>query len=289
MIGLSICIPVYNFNCLPSIKTLCKQIDSLSINAEILVIDDSSNINLETLANFKHTHYKYQKLEANIGRSKIRNLLGLTAKFSHLLFIDGDSGIPKNYLQNYVTSVKQNLNSVICGGRVHKLIKNSKICLRYNYGLQYEDIKASKRILSAHCAFMSNNFVIPKKIFRDIPFNETLSKYGHEDTFFGFELAKHKVEVIHIDNPVTHLELETNSIFIEKTKQAIKNLIYLNNKYPGFGKHTKLLRIANTYKFTKKLAPYLSEKFELLAVKTNNALSFQLFKLFYIISKNKQE
>lgn len=286
MTGLSICIPIYNFNCIAAIKRLCKQIENLKINAEVLVINDCSQLNLEELANFSHDCYRYEKLNKNVGRSKIRNLLGLKAKFSHLLFIDGDSGIPENYLQTYTASIPGNLNSVICGGRVHKLLKNSKASLRYNYGVQFEDIKALKRTQNSQATFMSNNFVISKKILEDIPFNETLNKYGHEDTFFGFELAKHNIDITHINNPVVHLELETNTVFVAKTKQAIKNLIFLNNRYPDFGKNNKLIKTASKYKFTKQLAPYLANLFETLSVKTNNARSFQVFKLFYFIAIN---
>lgn len=289
MIGLSICIPVYNFNCIASIKVLCEQIENLDINAEVLVIDDASKVQLTELMNFSNQYYFYEKLNNNLGRSKIRNLLGENANFNHILFIDGDSGIPKNFIKTYIQYIKKHPNSVVCGGRIHKLFSNSKKGLRYHYGIRYEDTKASDRQIKSYNAFMTNNFIVPKQILKDIPFNEELNQYGHEDTFFGFELEKNKIPILHIDNPVIHLELESNHEFIKKTKLAIKNLVFLKNRYPKFVEYVKLFKASSQLKFLKVIAPFLSKTFEFVSKKTSNAFSFQLFKLFYIISINHQK
>ncbi|WAC03341.1 glycosyltransferase [Lacinutrix neustonica] len=90
MEGLSVCIPVYNFNCIATVIDLCKQIESLSIPAEVLVIDDASPVELNAIAHFKHALYSYEKLNKNVGRAKIRNLLAKKATYYHVLFLDGD-------------------------------------------------------------------------------------------------------------------------------------------------------------------------------------------------------
>ncbi|MGB5419653.1 glycosyltransferase family 2 protein [Algibacter sp.] len=289
MIGLSICIPVHNFNCIESVKALCEQIENLTTKAEIIVIDDASSIALNELENFDNPNYSFEKLSKNLGRAKIRNLLGKKAKFSHLLFIDGDSGIPENFLKTYIETIKKHPEAVICGGRLHKLIANSKKCLRYHYGVKYEDSKALDRQKEPYNGFMTNNFIVTKNILVRIPFNETINTYGHEDTFFGFELETNGISIIHIDNPVTHLELESNNIFIKKTKQAIENLVFLKNQYPSFNSHSTLLKKANRFYFLKPIAPILSKGFAFLANTTQSVYSFQVFKLFYMISINNQK
>jgi len=293
MIGLSICIPIYNYNCIDSIKILCKQITNLHFNAEILVIDDASNIILDELVNYQNQLYTYEKLTNNIGRSKIRNLLVEKSKFDYILFLDGDSGIPENFIEDYVLSIKEHPNSIICGGRIHKSGLNRGNKLRYNYGIKFEDTKPSIRNKKPYYSFMTNNFVSPKAIMQQIPFNEELIKYGHEDTFFGYELKENNIEIIHIDNTVIHLDLDTNQKFIEKTKHSIENLILLKKKYPEFIEYSKLLTMINNFKILKikpikKVSKYFSKIFELFAKQTGNTYSFQLFKLFYTISIDKQ-
>ena len=139
---------------------------------------------------------------------------------------------------------------------------------------------------------MTNNFISPKAIMKKIPFNEELIKYGHEDTFFGYELKKNYIKIIHINNPVIHLNLETNLKFIEKTKHSIENLILLKTKYPEFIEYSKLLTIINSFRMlrikpVKKVSIFFSKIFELIAKHSGNSYGFQLFKLFYAISINK--
>jgi len=292
MKGLSICIPIYNYNCIDSIKTLCKQINNLHLNAEILVIDDASNIILDELSNYQNQFYTYEKLTNNIGRSKIRNLLVEKSKFDYILFLDGDSGILENFIKNYLLSIKKHPNSIICGGRVHKLDLKRTNSLRYNYGIKFEDTKPSIRNKKQYYSFMTNNFISPKAILKKIPFNEELIKYGHEDTFFGYELKENNVEIIHIDNTVIHLDLDTNKKFIEKTKHSIENLSLLKTKYPEFIEYSKLLSMINSFRIlrikpVKKISIYFSKIFELTAKHSGSTYSFQLFKLFYTISFSK--
>ena len=294
MKSLSICIPIYNFNCIESIKILCKQISSLKLDAEILVTDDASDVKLNELSNFNNPFYTYEKLSKNIGRSKIRNLLVEKSKFDYILFLDGDSGIPENFIKNYLQNIENNPNSVICGGRIHqKLLKNTGR-LRYNYGVKFEDTKFSVRNEKPYFCFTTNNFTSPKAILKNTPFNEELTKYGQEDTFFGYELKNNYVNIIHIDNPVIHLNLESNLKFIEKTKQSIENLILLKTKYPEFIEFSKLLTTINNYKVfrlkpIKNIAAIFSNLFEFITKHTSNIYSFQLFKFFYIISLNREE
>lgn len=292
MKSLSICIPIYNFNCIESIKILCKQISSLKLDAEILVIDDASDVKLNELSNFKNPFYTYEKLSKNIGRSKIRNLLIEKSKFDYILFLDGDSGIPENFIKNYLLNIESNPNSVIRGGRIHKSEYKNVGRLRYNYGVKFEDTKFSVRNEKPYFCFTTNNFTSPKAILKKIPFNEELTKYGQEDTFFGYELKKNHVKIIHIDNPVIHLNLESNLKFIEKTKQSIENLILLKTKYPEFIEFSKLLTTINTYKVfrlkpIKNIASILSKFFEFITKHSSNAYCFQMFKLFYTISLNR--
>jgi len=292
MKGLSICIPIYNFNCIDSVKELCIQIQNSTLKAEIIVIDDASTKEFKDLKDFENQFYTYKKLSNNIGRSKIRNLLAEKSKFDFLLFLDGDSGIPKSFIENYISNIKIHLNSIICGGTIYKQPTSKKNSLRYNYGVKYEDIKSSVRDKKPYHSFTTNNFIAPKHVLEKIPFNEKIVKYGHEDTFFGYELNLNNIKIIHIDNPVIHLDVDTNIEYIQKTKHSIENLFLLETKYPKFSEFSKLLTLIKKYRVLrlkpiKGFSNIFSKVFEIISIKTNNAYSFQLFKLFYTISLNK--
>ena len=57
--------------------------------------------------------------------------------------------------------------------------------------------------------------LIPKKIFLAIKFDESITKYGHEDTLLGIMLEKEKKEIFHINNPLYHNGIENNIIFLQ--------------------------------------------------------------------------
>jgi len=185
---ISVCIPVKDFDITPLLNTLSKQ--AKEINAEIIVIDDASAIlkekNRETAE--KLDNVKYIELEKNIGRSKIRNLFLKYANFDYLLFLDCDSIVssPK-FLKKYAEIIEKEKPEVVCGGRIYgEKPKAKENQLRWKYSIKYETKPAHIRELTPSESFMTNNFLIRKDILDKIRFNEDLTKYGHEDTLFGF-------------------------------------------------------------------------------------------------------
>jgi hypothetical protein len=93
---------------------------------------------------------------------------------------------------------------------------------------------------------MTNNFLIPKTVFQDIRFEERIRHYGHEDTLFGMELQRRGISVLHLDNPLEHIGLETAEVFLQKTVQAVQNLVWL--RVQGFPVETRLLGAADVLK-----------------------------------------
>jgi hypothetical protein len=289
MNGFSICIPVYNFNCLESVKSLCKQIQTLDVSAEVLAVDDASDLEFYDLANYENKNYNYERLEHNLGRSKIRNYLAQKSKYSHILFIDGDSGIQDNFLNSYLVALTKNRNAIIYGGTIQPEKSNKTKGLRNNYSAHFEFKPPSKRNEKPYLNFRTNNFVVPKEVILKTPFNENLNKYGHEDTFFAYEMRQKNIKVVHIDNPVIHFDNGSNSDFIQKTKESIENLVLIYKEHPEFIEYNELLKFVKTkqilnYKVSKKVSNVFSKVFETLARNTNNTYFFQAFKLFYITS-----
>jgi hypothetical protein len=92
-------------------------------------------------------------------------------------------------------------------------------------------------------------FAIKKKIFEKIKFNENLAGYGYEDSVFGYELQKNNIPLQHIDNPVIHLNLEANEVFIKKSELALQNLL---NFYESGAIDGETVKILKTYLKLKK-------------------------------------
>ncbi|MCF6356226.1 MAG: glycosyltransferase [Draconibacterium sp.] len=230
---LSINIPVYNIEVGNLVLQLINQAKNLGISYEIRVYDDCSDFDYKKRNRIisKYSNVIYLELEKNLGRSAIRNKMGIDSKFDYLLFIDADSKIVKDdYLEMFLNNIKP--NRVLCGGTAYqkeKPIESEKL-LRWVYGINREAVSAEIRNSKKGFIITSNNFLIEKKLFQKIHFREEINKYGHEDTLLGYDLFMGGIEIFHIDNPVEHTGLESSEQFVEKTKMALKSLYQITNE-----------------------------------------------------------
>ncbi|EIA08982.1 glycosyltransferase family 2 protein [Flavobacterium frigoris] len=247
---LSVLIPIYNYNAHPLVQEFHKQCTECGIDFEIICVDDAStqfkshNNSISSLSNCSFT-----VLPQNIGRSKIRNLLAAKSNFEWLLFIDCDSIILN---ENYITKYILNLEGfdILYGGRLHpeKCPSNSQQ-LRWKYGRLIEDQTASNRKQRPFKSLLFNNTLIKKNCFDQVKFNEEICTYGHEDSLLSYQLSTFKFKVNHIENPLQHTNIDTNEVFLNKTKDALENLL---NLYRLNQIDIKFIRMVKLYHFLNK-------------------------------------
>ncbi len=285
-IGLSILIPVYNWNVDAFVKALHKQAEKLDISFEILVYDDCSSQQFSAnYSELRGVTYKY--LEKNIGRSRIRNLLAKDAIYERLLFLDGDS-FPQNdeflsaYWNTYVNS-----KTILCGGTAYKdLSKNESPLLRWTYGKSREENAKNKK------GFASNNFMMDKQTFMDIRFNERIKGYGHEDTLFGIECKKRNLSFQKCLAPLLHLGLESDDLFIRKSEEGVKNLkkLYVEGKIGSAD--SKLIEFHEKLKLKSILHILLTPFVPIIrtmVITKHNLKAFDVLKWYWFASKVRSE
>jgi glycosyltransferase involved in cell wall biosynthesis len=232
---LSILIPVYAYDVEALVHTLHQQASKLSQAWEIRLLDDASptqwQVKNRRLAQLSGVHY--QELPENVGRAKIRNLLCQQARYEYLLFLDSDSGVDHpHFLANYLAQLTP--NRVLCGGRSYlPQPPKAPFYLHWWYGTQREVRPASIRRQHPYAGFMTNNFVVSKEVMLSIPFDETVTTYGHEDTLFGFQLQAAGIDIQHLDNPVLHIGLDEAANWLNKQRIAIQNLYRLHRQNPA--------------------------------------------------------
>jgi len=227
---LSILIPIYNFDCTTLVENLLIKINE-SVEYEIICIDDcstESNPGLENLATKKNV--VLIKLETNLGRSSIRNLLVEKSKYPWLLFLDADIlPVQSTFIENYIDAISEYPGiKVFFGGiKYREIDMQNNNHLRYKYGINRESNQVDKRRKTPHLSMLMSNTILHRSVFDVVQLNPTIKKYGHEDAVFSYDLYKKGYYVKHIHNPVFHTGIETNIVFIEKTKVAVENLLNL--------------------------------------------------------------
>ncbi len=247
---ISILIPVYNYDVRALIGELQRQIEEVEEECEIICYDDASddqylNLNSE-ISNLPNV--TYAELESNLGRAKIRNKLASDASGDYLLFLDCDVSLTSDdFIKRYAESIEN--HQIVVGGIVYTTDQPTEAqqLLRWKYGREREEATAEVRSKNPYYSFLSANFLISKKLFMSIQFDESIEQYGYEDILLGNRLQEVGGAISHIENPVQHDGLESAEEFILKVGQSVQTLAVLI----GEGKIIGGVRLYRAYQLLK--------------------------------------
>ncbi|QNP52124.1 glycosyltransferase family 2 protein [Hymenobacter qilianensis] len=248
MPGLSILIPVHNRDVTRLVQSLAGQAMDWKGPVEIICLDDGSQepCRLLNRALIDWPLVTYRELPHNIGRSAVRNRLAASAKQPWLLLLDNNVHLPDSrFLARYAAAIVQTKAPVLVGGTTYEPTSptDTAAYLRWHYGRCREAFSAAVRQQTAHSQFKLKNVLMRADVFDQVKLDETLTRYGHEDTKFGWRLRAAGIAVQHLDNPVLHDGLEAGETFLLNSRQAVQNLVYMYRR-EALGADTKLLRVA---------------------------------------------
>lgn len=282
-IDLSILLPSYNNVCVSLVQALQRQADALRgkldkpFRYEIIVADDGSTDAACIDANRvigDMLHCRYLRMEHNVGRAQIRNVLISESCGDYVLLIDSDLFLcDDNYLYRYATSTADVVyGGTRIGGEGLVMVDNEantehlKGNLRYIYEKKAEPLhRAVFRQLRPNQEISVCNLYARRDIMEAHPFDSRFKAYGYEDVLFGKRLAESGIEVTHIDNPVLINTFEANSVFVKKTEEAILTLC----------------------RFEQDLEGYSNLKTKVAAL--GRYIPLSLFRLWHRIMKNKEK
>ena len=308
-IDLSILLPSYNNVCVSLVQVLQRQADALSgkldkpFRYEIIVADDCSTDAACIDANRvigDMLHCRYLRMEQNVGRAQIRNVLISESRGDYVLLIDSDLFLcDDNYLYKYATSTADVVyGGTRIGGEGLAMVDNEantenlKGNLRYIYEKKAEPShRATFRQLRPNQEISVCNLYARRDIMEAHPFDSRFKAYGYEDVLFGKRLAESGIEVTHIDNPVLINEFEPNSVFVKKTEEAILTLCRfeqdlegysnLKTKVTSLGRYIPLSLFRLWHRIMKN-----KEKRNLTGSKPS-LLLFKLYKLGFFLENRK--
>lgn len=262
---LSILIPEHNCDCRRLVADLADQCLQAGILYEILVMDDASTLCLE--ANRKVAEIsgcRFIESEQNLKAARIRNRLGRMAKYHNLLFLDSDLEVRDDlFIQRYLDAL--GTAPVLVGAIVYPGEKPSvDRLLRWKYGRKREVLPLAVRNRNPWKSLSSQNFLMEKQVFEQVPFDESIVQYGHEDTLLGLTLKRRGIPVRYIDNPLIHRGLDTSEVFLAKSLVATE--LYATTpvmRSPDVVEHIRIFRFYQRM-VALKLDGLLAFKYRLL-------------------------
>ncbi len=244
--GLSVLVPVFNWDSSALLEALHAQGLALDSGFELIVADDcSSNRELKKKVAEKAASLekcRYFALENNMGRAAIRNFLAEQSAYSKLLFIDCDARVDsETFLSSYLEASE--CSQVVCGGLKHPAALPARGCeLRYRYEKRADRRRGAEfRSRRPYDNFTPFSFLTDRDVFLKIRFDENIAGYGYEDVEFGMSLQRLGISILHIDNALVHLGIDDNGSFLEKTDASLSNL-YVNRDFMADGS-----RLLNVY------------------------------------------
>tara|TARA_A100000171_G_scaffold51983_1_gene68348 strand:+ start:12509 stop:13399 length:891 start_codon:yes stop_codon:yes gene_type:complete len=293
---LSILIPTYNHNVFQLVTRLNNELETVEIPYEILVFDDNSSEPLpdnDRIVTYKKTHLK--KLSKNIGRSAIRLQLAQAAAYDWILFLDADvMPVASNFIQKYVDACSNTAQEVLFGGISYAEEKPpKKQLLRWEYGRNREVQPVKERQKKPHFV-ITQNVLIKKETYLSLPI-PTENFYG-DDLVFSQELKRKNSNVLHIENPVLHLGLESSEKYLKKALSAVKSIVMLEENGTLDNDLTKLQQTylqLKRYRLLGVFKLYFSAKKKKmeqnLLSSTPNLRWFDLYRLLYYIELKSEK
>lgn len=245
---ISILISTYNYDCYRLVCDLRGQCEACGIDYEIIVGDDCSRDKLSQIACMKVNEFprcRYSPSAENLGLAATRNRLAEESRGDYLLFLDSDARVcTDDFIRVYLDNCSK--ADVIVGGirtpdmRRDELVSRCETAdlgkphsmfvvnrtLRYKYE-KNADLRrdAATRNAAPYQSLSCFNIMIRRDVFFDVRFDEQCRQYGYEDVIFGGELEQRGISILHIDNPLLHMGIDTNEQFLKKTETAIRTLV----------------------------------------------------------------
>lgn len=289
--ALSILIPTYNGICTKLVTDLHVQAEKLHIAYEIIVADDGSSsaecIEANRAINAL-SHCRYMEQPQNMGRAAIRNYLASQAVYPWLLFIDSDMTVYRDdYLQRYAYDCNSQTDSILYGGVSIGALIPGNLRSMYEKAVENEHTPERRR-QSPYRDFHTANFMVPRQLMLQYPFDQRFHHYGYEDVLFGKLMEQHAIPIIHIDNPLSFEIFETNADFISKTEEGLRTLRQFREDLQGY---SRLLALSSS-PLVSLLHPFIRICYRLFGNSMRQQLTgahpslflFKLYKLGYFLS-----
>ncbi len=241
----SILIPVYNVDVSLLVRKLHGQANRLSANFEIIVCDDGStdkNIQTSNRELVGLANVVYLENTENRGRIVTRNRLAESARHPWLLFLDADVlPVDEQFLSRYRNFFNQSFDVAMGGFSYSGERPDGQFLLRWKFGRKRESVPAHLRNRHPYRVFISANYLVRKTVYLGLLSQLKTTAYGSDNLIVTI-LSESKTPVLHIDNPVIHLGLENNKVFLKKSREAVEALLKFSENNPGLQAQNKLYR-----------------------------------------------
>ena len=172
-------------------------------------------------------------LTANAGRSKGRNRLSAAARARHLLFLDSDMRPDSpDFLQQWVALAASHDPAVAFGG--FSLLQASterRFAVHRAMAARSDCVPHHERAKTPEKYVFTSNLLVRRDVFAGEAFDAEFTGWGWEDVEWAMRVSRTHA-VIHLDNPATHMGLDTADQLAAKYEQSAPNFALVVARHP---------------------------------------------------------
>jgi glycosyltransferase involved in cell wall biosynthesis len=250
---LSILIPFFRDDPKALLAALDAEAKGLGGRIEIIVLDDAGgDVQLSTSAaaavRALYAPARLIQLKANEGRARGRNRLANAARAEHLLFLDSDM-LPDrpDFLSAYLSLVPTDPAVVVGGFSVAQCVVSRRHALHRAMAARADCLPAAHRALTPEKYVFTSNLMVRRDVFEAEAFDEDFRGWGWEDVEWGARVSR-RFPILHIDNPATHLGLDTPQVLAGKYEQSVQNFARLVARHPDLVSSYPSFKAARLFK-----------------------------------------
>lgn len=219
-------------------RRLLQALDAGPAEAEIVILDDGSadaalSEGVGAVVSGLALPARLVTLDRNEGRSKGRNRLVSHARGGHFLFLDSDM-LPDSadFLQVWLRLAMEENAAVAFGGfSLKQAPPRREHALHRAMATHSDCLPADARNLSPEKHVFTSNLLVRRDVFAAETFDEGFAGWGWEDVEWGMRVAR-RWPIRHIDNPATHLGLDTAPAMAAKYEQSAANFARVVAAHP---------------------------------------------------------
>jgi glycosyltransferase involved in cell wall biosynthesis len=234
----SVLIPFLRDDPLPLLEALETEAVALAGAVELVLMDDGTGDAtltkaIESRLAGMSLPVKLISLSTNEGRSRGRNRLATAARGDTLLFLDSDMRPDTpHFLGVWADLVRREHPAVAFGGfSLLQAPTDTKFAVHRAMAAKSECVPSQVRALTPEKYVYTSNLLVRRDVFESEGFDSSFAGWGWEDVEWAMRVSR-RYPVIHVDNPATHMGLDTVQALAGKYEQSAPNFARVIAKHP---------------------------------------------------------
>lgn len=251
---LSVLIPFLHDDPEALIGLLDREALTLRGAAELILLDDGTNdseLTARLIARIEASALPIRliTLSKNEGRSVGRNRLAASARGSSLLFLDSDMRPDHDrFLTTWADLAATADTAVAFGGfSLLQAPDEARFAVHRNMATRSDCLSHHQRALQPEKHVFTSNLLVRRDVFEAEAFDPGFTGWGWEDVEWAMRVSR-RFKVEHIDNPATHMGLDTVESLAAKYEQSAPNFARVVARHPDFVAAYPSYRVARRLK-----------------------------------------